>query len=116
MITFDYLYLSLPLILIELSLSMVFPFVTFVTLISTWTRNNLLHLFHIVIVENNDLSLNSPLLHLLRGKRWPRIFLVTFVSSRVIILRVFSIRYFQYADFYMDQEKPCYFRFKLKMF
>ena len=36
-------------------------------------------------------------------------FLVTFVSSGVITLSVFSIRYFRYADFYMDHEKPVTF-------
>ena len=59
------------------SLSMYFPFVTFVTLISTWTRKNPVLSFHIVNVEKDDLSLIFPslrLLRLIRGKRWPRIF------------------------------------------
>ena len=74
--------------------------------------------FHIENVEKDDLSLIFPLLRLLRygEKDGPEFFLVTFVSSGVITLSVFSIRYFRYADFYMDQEKPCYFRFILKMF
>ena len=100
---------SLPLFLLESSHSVYFPFVTFVTLISTWTKKNLLLSFHIVNVEKDDLSLiflSLRLLCLLQGKRWPRIFSRTFVSSGVITLCVLSIRYFRYADFYMDQEKP----------
>ena len=91
---------------------MYFPFVTFVTLIFAWARKSLLRLFHIVNDERHDLSLNFPslrLLRLLQGKRWPRFFLVTFVSSGVITLNVFSIRYFRYADFCMGQEKPVTF-------
>ena len=44
-------------------------------------------------------------------KHGPDFFLITFVSSGVITLTVFSIRYIRYTDFYMDQEKPCYVRF-----
>ena len=57
-------FFSLPLFLLESSLSVYFPFVTFVTLISTWTKKNLLLLFHIVNVEKADLSLIFPLLRL----------------------------------------------------
>ena len=49
-------------------------------------------------------------------KDGPEFSLVTFVSSAVITLNVFSIRYFRYTDFYLDQEKPFYFRFILQMF
>ena len=70
---------------------------------------NLLLLFHIVNVEKADLSLTFPSLRLLRGKRWPRIFSRSFVSSGVITLNVFSISYFRYADFCRDQEKPVTF-------
>ena len=70
---------------------------------------NLLLSFYIVNVEKADLSLIFPSLHLLRGKRWPRIFSRSFVSSGVITLNVFSISYFRYADFYRDQEKPVTF-------
>ena len=71
------IFFSLPLFLLESSLSVYFPFVTFVMLISTWTRKTLLRSFHIENVEKDDLSLTFPslrLLHLLRGKRWPRFF------------------------------------------
>ena len=102
-------FFSLPLFLLESLLSMYFPFVTFVTLIFAWTRKSLLRSFHIVNDERDDLSLTFPLLRLLRGKRWPRIFLVIFVSSGVRTLNVFSIRYFRYADFCMAQEKPVTF-------
>ena len=57
-------FFSLPLFLLESSLSMYFPFVTFVTLISTWTRKTLLLSFHIVNVEKDDLSLIFPSLRL----------------------------------------------------
>ena len=67
-------FFSLPLFLLESGLSMYFPFVTFVTLISAWTRKILLRSFHIVNGEKHDLSLTFPLLRLLRGKLWPRIF------------------------------------------
>ena len=42
-------------------------------------------------------------------KDGPEFFLVTFVSSGVMTLNVFSIRYFCYADFCMAQEKPVTF-------
>ena len=88
---------------------MYFPFVT---LIFAWARKSLLRSFHIVNGERHDLSLIFPslrLLRLLRGKRWPRIFSCYFVSSGVMTLNVFSIRYIRYADFCMDQEKPVTF-------
>ena len=72
-------FFSLLLFLLESSLSVYFPFVTLVTLISTWTRKNLLLLFHIVFVEKDDLSLTFPSLSslcLLQGKRWPGIFFI----------------------------------------
>ena len=46
------IFFSLLLFLLESSLSVYFPFVTFVTLISTWTKKNLSLLFHIVNFEN----------------------------------------------------------------
>ena len=42
-------------------------------------------------------------------KDGPEFFLVTFVSSGVRTLNVFSIRYIRYADFCMGQEKPVTF-------
>ena len=42
-------------------------------------------------------------------KSTPEFFLVTFVSSGVRTLNVFSIRYIRYADFCMGQEKPVTF-------
>ena len=47
-------FFSLLLFLLESSLSVYFPFVTFVTLISTGTKKNLLLSFHIVNVEKAD--------------------------------------------------------------
>ena len=70
-------------------------------------------LFHIVNVEKADLSLIFPSLRFRYvcngGKDGLEFFLLTFVSSGVIILNVFSIGFFQYTDFYMDQEKPVTF-------
>ena len=67
-------FFSLPLFLLESSLSVYFPFVTFVMLISTWTRKTLLLSFHIVNGQKDVLSLTLPSLHLLQGIRWPSIF------------------------------------------
>ena len=67
-------FFSLPLFLLVSSLSMYFPFVSFVTLISAMNKKSLLLSFHIVNVEKDDLSLTFPSLRLLQGKRWPRIF------------------------------------------
>ena len=52
-------FFSLPLFLLESGLSMYFPFVTFVTLISAWARKSLLRSFHIENGEKHDLSLIS---------------------------------------------------------
>ena len=71
------IFFSLPLFLLESSLSVFFPFVMFVTLFLHGPGKTLLRSFHIVNVEKDDLSLTFPslrLLHLLRGKRWPRFF------------------------------------------
>ena len=56
----------LLLFLFKSSLLMYFPFVTFVTLISTGTRKILFLSFHIVNGKKDDLSLTLPSLHLLR--------------------------------------------------
>ena len=79
-------FFSLLLFLLESSLSMYVPFVTFVMLISTWTKKN-------------------PVTFVSYCKY------AYFVSSSVITLYVFSIHYFHYTDFKMDQEKTCYFCF-----
>ena len=83
-------FFSLPLFLLESGLSMYFPFVTFVTLISAWTSKSLLRSFHIVNGEKHDLSLTFPSLRLLRGKRWPKFF------SR-------------YLSFFWSQDSQCIF-------
>ena len=63
-------------------------------MISTWTKKNLLLLFHIVNVEKDDLALTVPslrLLHLLWGEKdGQEFFHVTSVSSGVITINVFS--------------------------
>ena len=92
----------LLLFLFKSSPSMYFPFVTFVTLISTETRKILFLLFHIV-------NLKRIIYHLLCLRYMcyvcnmvlddPEVFLVTSVSVQVITLNVFSIRYVCNADF-----------------
>ena len=48
------------------------------------------------------------------GKKMAQNFF-SLLSFGVITLSVFSIRYFCYADFYMDQEKSCYCCFIFNM-
>ena len=91
---------------------MYFPFVTFVTLISAWTRKSLLRSFHIVNDERDDLSLTFPslrLLRLLRGKRWSKIFsrYLCFFWSHDSQCIFHSLLLF--PDFCMGQEKPVTF-------
>ena len=75
------------------SLSMYFPFVTFITLISKWTRKNLLLLFHILNVEKDDLSLIFPTLHLLRRKKMAQ----NFFSLPLFLLELSLSVYFPFV-------------------
>ena len=58
------IFFSLPLFLLESSLSVFFPFVTFVTLFLHGPGKTLLRSFHIENVEKDDLSLIFPSLRL----------------------------------------------------
>ena len=74
-------------------------------------------MFHILNVEKGsliiDFSFVTFVMFVTGEEDGPEFFLVTFVSSAVITLNVFSIRY---TDFYLDQEKPCYFYSYCKRF
>ena len=93
-------FFSLPLFLLELSLSVYFPFVTFVMLISTWTKKNPVTFVSYFKCWKGWFIIDFPFVT--GEKDGPKFFLVTFVSSSVITLYVFSIRYFHYTDFKMD--------------
>ena len=104
------IFFSLPLFLLESSLSVYFPFVTFVTLISTWTRKNPVTFVLYCKCWKGWFIIDFPFVTFVTGKKMAQnFFLVTFVSSGVITLSVFSICYFRHADFYMDHEKPVTF-------
>ena len=91
-------FFSLVLFLLESSLSMYFPFVTFVMLISTWTRKKTLLLsFQILNVEKADLSLIFPSLHLLRRKKMAQ----NFFSLPLFLLESSFSMYFPFITFVM---------------
>ena len=93
-------FFSLPLFLQESSLSVYFPFITFVMLISTWTRKDLLLWFHILNVEKADLSLIFPSLDFITfvtGKNMAQ----NFFSLPLFLLESYFSVYFPFITFVM---------------